>query len=327
MKLSRFQAILGLILAAVLSAPAWGSNTDTRAAIPGTVNYVEGQASIGNQTISSNDIGSAQLEADQSLSTENGKAEILLTPGVFLRLGNNSAVRMISPSITTTELAVNQGAAMLEVTQLYPQNDIRISTGGATTRIEKTGLYAFDASQYQIRVFDGKAQVQYEDHNVTVKGGHELALNNTSKLKAQGFDKKQYEDSDLYRFSSLRSSYLAEANAQSARVYVANGWYRPGWIGAGWYWNPWFRTFTFIPANGFLYSPFGWGFYSPLVAYRAPIFVTGFHHFGPGFRAPVVVGHRGFFGRPAGRPFHAPSRGFVRSAPGGGFHRGFPHHR
>jgi hypothetical protein len=328
MKLSRFQAVLSLILAAVLSAPAWGSNTDTKAAIPGTLNYVEGQASMDGQTLTSDTIGSAQLQADQTLSTASGKAEVLLTPGVFLRLGNNSAVRMISPSITTTALAVNQGTAMLEVTQLYPQNDIRISEDGATARIEKTGLYAFDATQGQIRVFDGQAEVQYEDHDVKVKSGHEVSLN-SAKLKAEGFDKKQFEDSDLYRFSSLRSSYLAEANVSSANLYVANGWYGPGWVGAGWYWNPWFSTFTFVPANGLLFSPFGWGFYSPLVVYRAPVFVGGFHHFGPGFRAPVVVGRSGFAGRPG---FHAPirqaapraqSHSFSRGNFGGGFHSGF----
>jgi hypothetical protein len=313
MRLSRFQALASLFLAAVLSAPAFGTNTDTKAAIPGTLNYVEGQASIGDQTLQSNDIGTAQLQAGQTLSTANGKAEVLLTPGVFLRLGSNSSVQMISPNLATTEVAVDQGSAMLEVSQIYPQNDIRINENGATARIQKTGLYAFDAAQGQIRVFDGKAEVLDGDRHVTVKGGHEVSLNEaeqTGKLKARGFDKQQYEDSDLYRFSSLRSSYLAEANESSARVYVSNGWYGPGWIGAGWYWNPWFSTYTFIPADGVLFSPFGWGFYSPLYAYRAPVIVGGFRHFGVGYRAPVIVGRRGAFrhsfGHSVRRPaFHA----------------------
>ena len=336
MRLSRFQALASLLLAAVLSAPAWGANTDTKAAIPGTLNYVEGQASIGDQPLQSNDIGSAQLQAGQTLSTGNGKAEVLLTPGVFLRLGSNSSVQMISPNLATTEVAVDQGSAMLEVSQIYPQNDIRINENGATARIQKTGLYAFDATQGQIRVFDGKAEVLDGDRHVTVKGGHEVTLNETTengKLKARGFDKQQYEDSDLYRFSSLRSSYLAEANVSSARVYVANGWYGPGWIGAGWYWNPWFSTYTFIPADGFLFSPFGWGFYSPLFAYRAPVFVGGFHHFGVGYHAPVVVGRRGAFGHAIGRPaFRAPRpapafHGGPNMRPSGGFHGGGIHAR
>jgi hypothetical protein len=54
-------------------------------------------------------------------------------------------------------------------------------------------------------------------------------------------------------------------------VYVANGWYGPGWFGPGWYWDLWFGAFTFLPADGFLYNPFGWGFYSPLVVYRVSI--------------------------------------------------------
>jgi hypothetical protein len=274
------------------------------------------------------------LQAGQTLSTTNGKAELLLTPGVFLRLGNNSSVQMISPNLATTELSVNQGSAMLEVSQIYPQNDIRINEDGATARIQKTGLYAFDAAQGQIRVFDGKAEVLDGDRHVNVKGGHEVSLNEasqTGKLKAHGFDKQQYEDSDLYRFSSLRSSYLAQANVSSARVYVANGWYGPGWIGAGWYWNPWFSTYTFIPADGVLFSPFGWGFYSPLFAYRAPVFVGGFRHFGVGYRPPVFVGRRGTFGHTAGRQtFRAPrsAPAFHRSGvrPSGGFHGGAGFH-
>src|SRR5580658_3554077 len=53
---------------------------------PGMVNYVEGQASIGGQPLNQNSIGTARLDAGQSLATENGRAEVLLTPGVILRM-------------------------------------------------------------------------------------------------------------------------------------------------------------------------------------------------------------------------------------------------
>src|SRR6266581_7950507 len=116
MKLARWKAALGMVcLIAALSVPAWPANSDRRSAIPGTLNYVEGQASIGDQTLDSKAIGSAELQAGQVLATQNGKAEVLLTPGVFLRLGSNSSVKMISPDLTNTQLALNQGEAMLEV--------------------------------------------------------------------------------------------------------------------------------------------------------------------------------------------------------------------
>src|SRR5712664_2935933 len=89
------------ILVAALSAPAFGANP----ARPGSLNYVEGQASISGQPLDSKAIGSAELQPGQSLDTQTGKAEILLTPGAFLRLGDNSSVTMISPSLTDPEMA------------------------------------------------------------------------------------------------------------------------------------------------------------------------------------------------------------------------------
>jgi hypothetical protein len=104
------------------------------------------------------------------------------------------------------------------------------------------------------------------------------------------FDKKTSED-ELYKWSKVRSEYLAEANAASAPVYVATD---SGWYGPGWYWNPWYSAYTFIPGSGILYSPFGWGFASPWAFYSP--FYGGFY--GPGYwRAPVIVGRRPVVGR------------------------------
>src|SRR5579863_3130427 len=57
---------------------------NTRPAGPGSINYVEGQASLDGQPLSSQSVGSAQMQAGQTLTTQpGGKVEVLLTPGVF----------------------------------------------------------------------------------------------------------------------------------------------------------------------------------------------------------------------------------------------------
>jgi hypothetical protein len=315
MKRSMWQGIAAAILAAVLAIPLWGDTANHNPAVPGTLNYVEGQVSMGDQPLDSNSIGSTQLQTGQSIQTENGKAEILLTPGVFLRVGNDSSVKMLSPSLTYTEVDVTRGQAMVEVAEIRPENDLRVMEDGAATQLQKTGLYGFDAGTKQVRVFDGQAMVLAGDQQVKVKGSHEVTLDSPGKLKAHKFDKDSYKQSDLYRFSSLRSSYLAEANTDAARIYVANGWYGPGWIGAGWYWDPWFSAYTWIPGDGIFYSPFGWGFYSPLWVYRAPVFYRGYsaRHFGPAYHPPVYS-HVGRF-RPAG-----PNRAPHVARPQGGMH-------
>src|ERR1700739_274609 len=106
---SRLNAFGGFFLAALLSSPVWGSIPPQ----PGTVNYIEGQATIGAQPVSEQSIGSAKLAAGQSLSTENGRAEILLTPGIFLRLDQHSSVQMVSPGLADTILTLQKGRAMV----------------------------------------------------------------------------------------------------------------------------------------------------------------------------------------------------------------------
>ncbi len=348
MRLPRFGAIACFLLAAILSAPAWGSDTSAQSAVPGTLNYVEGQVSIGDQALNSKSIGTAELQPGQSLVTEKGKAEVLLTPGVFLRIGNSSSVKMISPSLTDTEVELDRGHAMVEVAEIHPENDIRVDDAGTSTQLLKTGLYDFNQNQRELRVFDGKAFVESGHEHVDVKGGREITLASNDLSKPQKFDKKSYEEGDLFRWSSLRSGYLAEANVDAASMYAVNGWGGPGWWGADWYWDPWFDAFTFIPGDGIFYSPFGWGFYSPWWVYQAPFFGYGYgsgrygyghyyHHFstdsrnwGPG--SHYVGGHNYAHGiyhgqGSTGRGFHSgPSmassaRGFGRFG-GGGFHGG-----
>jgi hypothetical protein len=281
--------------------------------MPGTLNYVEGNADLGSQALNSKSVGSAELQPGQTLDTGNGQAEVLLTPGVFLRIGRDSSVQMISPDLTNTEVALTKGQAMVEVDEIHPQNDIHVMVDGTKARIEKTGLYAFDANQNEVRVFDGEAVVQEGDKDIKVKAGHELTVAPGASQKTEKFDKKAFEDSELYRWSSLRSAYLAEANADQARVYYVNGGFGPGWWGAGWYWNPWFAAYTFIPGDGIFYSPFGWGFYSPLLAYRAPGFYGHYYRDFASYR-PHYVNSPGY----AHGIYHGP--GSV-----GAFHSGAVH--
>jgi hypothetical protein len=327
MKLSWWKALAGLVLAATLSVPAWAAN----AALPGTLNYVEGQANVGDQSLNAKQIGSVELQPGQTLDTQNGKAEILLTPGVFLRLGDNGSAQLVSSNLTNTEARVDKGQAMVEVAEIYKDNMLRIASDGATTQLLKNGLYGFDADSGAVRVFKGEALVQDGDQNVTLKGGHEVDLNAGGKLKSRKFDEKSYEQSDLYRFSNLRSEYLAEANVDAARVYYTGG---PGWYGPGWYWDPFFTSYTWIPGSGVLYSPFGWGFYSPAFVYTAPIYYRGgYYPYRYGYHRPIpgAVGvQHPSVPRVAGS---RPAAGFRAGASaghfggmGGGFHGG-PAHR
>ena|ERR1035438_1575021 len=96
--------VAGILLAVGLVASA----QQNRVARPGTVNYIEGQAALNGQTLGTQSMGYVEAAAGQVLETQNGRVEMLLTPGVFVRLDNNSAVRMVSPDLADTEIQVDR---------------------------------------------------------------------------------------------------------------------------------------------------------------------------------------------------------------------------
>jgi len=262
----------------ILTVPAWCQKAGPPR--PGSINYVEGQASIGASSLTPGATGTAVLEKDQILTTQSGKVEILLTPGVFLRVAENSSVKMASPDLANTKVELGKGRALVEVIQIRKENDIRMDQKGGSTELLQRGLYDFDADREHVRVFKGKAELYRGSEKVTLTDRREVALDIDAKLKSQSFEPRQFED-ELYRWSGLRSGFLSEASVSAARGYIGPGpgWYGPGWCGVGWYWDPWFGVYTFVPAEGIFLGPFGWGFYSPIAVYHSPfLFYRGFPH-------------------------------------------------
>src|SRR5580698_2753292 len=98
----RLRVLILLSLATLLTATVYAEGVNP--ARPGTLNYIEGSASINGNAINSKSVGTAELNAGDTLATANGKAEVLLTPGVFLRVGGDSTIKMISPALTHTEV-------------------------------------------------------------------------------------------------------------------------------------------------------------------------------------------------------------------------------
>jgi len=325
-------------VAGTLFAAALLLSAQERIARPGTVNYAEGQVTLNGQTIGSRQLGNTEVAAGQVLETQDGKAEMLLTPGVYLRLSENSAVKMVSPSITDTRVELLRGEAMVEAAQVEKENHLDVIDHGASTVIVKHGVYAFKAGQPTVMVYDGHAKVQQDDRTADLFKGEEVTLGpDNPKLKTRSFNIKDSEATDtLYAWSKLRSEYSAEANMSMAQTVVVGSPY--WWYGTGWYWNPYFDSWAFMPGAGYLYSPFGWGFFSPGYwgGYYAPYYRYGRRPILPGhvpaitrsgigagtpaFRTPV--GRPGMMAAPAVRSFGGGVSGVMRMGGGMGGMRG-----
>jgi len=191
------------------------------------------------------------------IATTDGYAEVLLTPGAFLRIGHNSEAQLVSAGLAGVNVELTQGSAMVEAADIVKGTTLDFTVNGVPVQIEKKGLYSFDATDRAIRVLDGKADVQQAERTITLKKGDELALN--GEAKKHDFDRKAEEKQPLYVWSRVRSQDEAQANLHTANLIVAGG----SWYGPGWYWDPLWASYAFMPGAGIMYSPFGWGYYSP----------------------------------------------------------------
>lgn len=316
----------------------------------GVVQLVEGSAYLNDAPVEGKFGQFPEIKENQEFRTEQGRAEILLTPGVFLRIGEDSSIKMLSNRLTDTRVEILRGSAIVECEDIPKDNAIVLVQGGSNILLVKHGLYRVDSNPARLKVYDGEAIVKAESGQLTLRGGKETALDGA--LMASSFDKN---DTDaLYNWSSRRAGYVAQANASSANSMRNSGYgsgYYPGDLGGlgysgfgglgfgglgyagngaygglgGWSFNPMFGLYSWVPYSGFYSSPYGYSLWSPgTVGYYTPTVARTGYSAG---RTPVPVSSASSVGRASGLASAASSggsRGGFGAASAGG-HSGGGH--
>jgi hypothetical protein len=264
------------------------SQTYTVSAKPGALNYIQGAVSLNGDPVWRANLKTTFLNANDVLLVEDGKAEVLLTPGVFLRVGDHSQVRMIKPSLVETQLEVVSGESMIEVEDFVPGSSVAVMDHGSVTTLTKAGLFRF--TDHNIAALDGKADVAFGDRKLVLNKNREVPIDDT--LKVAKVDLNQPDE--LYAWSNTRAQYNAAASyAGSTAAYNSGGYGFSSYNSPGWYWASGFNSYMWLPSNGAFYSPFGWGFYGPgLVAYAPVMGVPyyGGYGYGAGYYPVAVTG-------------------------------------
>lgn len=257
---------LSLALTVVVTSSAWAQSVIS--AHSGVIHYVEGQVTLDDNAVQPKFAEFPDVKQGQTLAAQDGRAEVLLTPGVFLRLAENSSFRMVSNKLSDTRVEVLSGTAMIEVSELLKDNAITVQFHQAQIELLKKGLYRVDSEDpARLRVYDGDARVTSGSETVNAGRGRQVEIGTT--LEARSFDTKQTDA--FYRWSGRRDEYVAQANLVSAKT-VSNSFYDNSGAGlsgvsgaaGSWAYNPWYGMFTFVPGAGMFMSPFGYSYYSPM---------------------------------------------------------------
>jgi hypothetical protein len=276
MKVAGIALIASTALLSLSGLPAYGQSIIS--AQSGLVHYSQGQVFVRDKAVQAQRGVFPVIGVDQTLRTAAGKAEVLLNPGVFLRLGEDSSIRMISTELTASKVELISGAFRVEAVELNKKNTVTFSLADATVTIAKQGLYRMEVNPPALRVDAGTAIVQSGDRRIQVGKGKMLAFGGT--WVTSKFDPRLQDDLDTWSFN--RANTVATANLAVARTMRTQ---RSAWTMSGWAWNPYWGMFAFMPRAGSYLSPYGYYYPSPRtvdnfssgpggVAVRAPVYAS-----------------------------------------------------
>lgn len=249
----------------------------------GGVNAVTGRATVRTHGKTEWELLTIQedLKTGDSVKTDmDGRVEMLLNPGAYLRLGENSEFELANNSLDNLEIRLIRGTAIVEATGADDsQLQINISTPHTKLAIVRRGLYRLnvvpgDNTELIVR----KGRVMLNKSQTKITGGNKVVFSGETFLvaKMQKADKKKVDDLDTW--SKERAETVAQANRKirqremsALTAGVRDRWFNtfsassPGF----WYFSSRFGCYTFVPYF------MGWG--SPYGSHYSRAFFPGYY--------------------------------------------------
>lgn len=229
----------------------------------GFVNFVDGTATVRRQQ---------QVQVGTPVQTQSGShVELLLSPGSFLRIGENSQVVFDSVDLSNIEVRLIAGSAIVESATVNKDFPIHVTSGGLKVSILTPGLYRFAADSAV--VLNGK--LRDDTSGATIKKGQQVAslagTDHVEKVETAVADDldawSEQRDGDLSKANVLAyrdrsaSYYNSFANYSTYGLYPLNAaWLYSGFLG-GYTFLPFgsytsFYGYSFVPITGFGFVPF-----------------------------------------------------------------------
>ena len=237
----------------------------------GGINAISGQVGVhsrGNGDWQQLSITDDLNTGDRVRTDFDGRVEILLNPGSYLRVGGNSEVELLDNTLENLEVRLLRGTAIVEATGADDLDlNIGISTPHTKLAIVRHGLYRLsvipgDATELIVR----KGRVILSDSHTKIKGGNKVVFSatNVSVAKLTKEEKKLKDKEEVDVWSKQRAETLAKANRRindrmlnsAFASFRDNDPWSRGRLGF-WFFNTHARCYTFLPFFYGWRSPYG----------------------------------------------------------------------
>ena len=204
---------LPLLLLVALAVPA--AAQDVISAHAGYANYWRGEVAL---PVGPDGEVQRQIAEGQSVSTQQGRLELLLTPDSFLRLDRHSEVRLLSSRLSDVRGELVSGTAMLEVNETRKGTSMVMLWREHAIPVKRTGLYRFEAARNSLRIYVGKGKLRVPGRKGHVKSGRyvDLAAEGTVSAAVK-YNRKDKDEFD--RWNRFRAARLTMASYSAARSF------------------------------------------------------------------------------------------------------------
>jgi hypothetical protein len=150
-------AVWVLAVVTVLTLPADAQSViSTRS---GIVHFFEGAVYLGDRPLESHPGRFSGVPAGAELRTGEGRAEVLLTPGVFIRIGERTAIRMVANELSNTRVELLAGSAIVDSAEPNSGTSVTLIYRNWNVRFLEHGVYRIDSDPPRLWVLQGKAEV------------------------------------------------------------------------------------------------------------------------------------------------------------------------
>jgi hypothetical protein len=281
--------ILCWAFAPLLGLPALAQSVIS--AHSGLIHLSEGAVFLDDQRIEQKTGKFDQMNNGSELRTAEGRAEVLLTPATFIRLGANSAIRMLSNQLDDTRVELLRGSAMLDQgSDTLASTSVTILYNLDQVRIKQPGRFRFDSEPPQVKVEKGEVEVLAGGQSLDAGAGSVVPFDGKLTARKLLNDSSLGSRDDLETWDASRDTAVEQNNQEAAATSdlsgVIDGWnnnpdavlqslgippYIPGMS-------------SMVPPPGYGGSAYGSGLYSPGI-YGSGAYGSGLYGsslYGPG---------------------------------------------
>jgi hypothetical protein len=180
----------------------------------GLIHFSEGAVSLDGAPLSQSFGKFAQMKDGSELATRDGRAEVMLTPGVYLRLGQDTTIRMLSNRLADTRLEFLTGAAIVDWTNGSAKAPVAMLYEGYQVQLRKAGRYRFDTIPAELRVESGDAEVLHDGKSTVVDAQSVFSF--VSGHAAQSTYDGPTDSLD--NWNRARSTFITESNTEAGKA-------------------------------------------------------------------------------------------------------------